>query len=522
MHEMVLMSCQAASRKEILRYAGVRGETYLWLLMHRVECMARPSLSDRRQQAALESIVARRDLLKVGPLALSATVLPGMFRSAKAEETFHPDPKAKAKSIIYLWMGGGVTQLETFDPKPFAPETVRGSLGAVRTSLPGVYFNEVCPNLARIADDLCVVRSFSHDSNDHLMSQVYTLSGRKVTPAELFKHPNIGSIVQHLYGSRNGMPGYIAVPGITRPGPPPHNLFVGGWLGGQYAPFCVGGQPEQPDFTVGEKEYDPSPVAFEDLNPPELRFPDGITLGRLERRANLRATLEQAFQKAEAARLATMDGQYDGALNLLGAPAVRGAFDITQESAATRDAYGRTKIGGRCLLARRLVEAGARFVMVDYGYDPDYGNLWDIHNATVQNFPHVSEMCKRGYNVAGIDRAFAALISDLKQRGLLETTMVVYLTEFGRTPKINSLGGRDHWGACGSMFFAGAGVQAGKVVGESDQHAAYPLTQPIGPADIAATMYTALGIHPEHRVMDVTDRPHPVLDHGIPIAEVLA
>lgn len=472
---------------------------------------------------ALESVIARRDLLKVGPIALSASLLPSMLRPAHAKESFQVDPRAKAKSIIYLWMGGGVTHIDSLDPKPLAPQEIRGTLGAIRTSLPGVYFNESCPDLARIADDLCVVRSFSHDSNDHLMSQVYTLSGRKVTPAELFKHPNIGSIVQHLLGSRGGMPGYIAVPGITRPGPPPHNLFVGGWLGGHTAPFCVGGQPEQPDFTVGEKALDPSPFAAEDLNPPELRYPEGLNLGRLKRRADLRQTLAQSLASVdELPALAAVEGQYGDALNLLAAPQVRDAFDISRESAEIRERYGRTKIGGRCLLARRLVESGARFVMVDYGYDPDYGNLWDIHNVVEQRFPHVSQMVQRGYNVAGMQRAFAALITDLKERGLLETTLVVYLTEFGRTPRINSLGGRDHWGACGSMFFAGAGVQAGKVVGETDAQAAFPLTNPIGPADIAATMYTALGIDPETRVNDITDRPVPVLDHGLPIAEVLA
>ncbi|MEI8383017.1 MAG: DUF1501 domain-containing protein, partial [Planctomycetota bacterium] len=166
--------------------------------------------------------------------------------------------------------------------------------------------------------------------------------------------------------------------------------------------------------------------------------------------------------------------------------------------------------------------AGARFVMVDYGYDADYGNVWDIHNVREQKFPHVSEMVKRGYNVAGIDKAFAALITDLKQRGMLDSTMVVYLTEFGRTPKINSLGGRDHWGKCGSMFFAGAGIQAGQVVGTTDPHAAYPITRPYGPADIAATMYHGLGIEPESRVPDRLNRPVAVMDHGDVISEVLA
>jgi len=468
----------------------------------------------------LKSIVCRRDLLKVGSMAVSASVLPSLMTGGvRAAES----PTARAKSIIFLWMAGGVTHIDSLDPKPEAPEQIRGTLGAIPTAMPGTFFSESCPNLARIASDLAVVRSFSHDSDDHLLSQVYTLSGRKVTAAQLFTEPNIGSIVQYLLGPRNGLPGYLAVPGITRPGPPPHNLFVGGWLGNQYAPFCVGGQPDQPDFTVGEKSENPSPVAREDLNPPELRFPDEITIGRLARRRDLRTTLESALHQAERrSSFSAMEGHYGGALNLLMAPQVRNAFDITDEAETVREAYGRTKIGGRCLLARRLVEAGARFVMVDYGYDSDYGNLWDIHNVREQKFPHVSEMVMRGYNVAGIDRAFAALITDLKQRGLLESTMVVYLTEFGRTPKINGLGGRDHWGKCGSMFFAGAGVRTGQVVGTTDPHAAYPLTRPYGPADIAATMYQGLGIEPEARVPDRLGRPVAVLDHGEPIAEVLA
>jgi hypothetical protein len=478
----------------------------------------------RQQNLALEnlqSLVCRRDLLKVGPLALSASVLPGLFTGAAGAELV-PSAAAKAKSVIYLWMGGGVTHIDSLDPKPEAPEQIRGTLSAIPTSLPGVHFSEVCPNLARIAHDLCTVRSFSHDSDDHLLSQVYTLSGRKVTQAQLFTEPNIGSIVKYLLGPRNGLPGYIAVPGITRPGPPPHNLFVGGWLGNQYAPFCVGGQPDQPDFTIGEKELVPSPLASEDLNPPELRFPQEVTIGRLDRRSQLRSHLEDSLRNLDkSGALPAMEGHFQGALNLLRSPQVRDAFDLTKEADSLRDAYGRTKIGGRCLMARRLVEAGARFVLVDYGYDSDYGNLWDIHNVPEQKFPHVSEMCKRGYNVAGIDRAFAALITDLKQRGLLESTLIVYLTEFGRTPKINSLGGRDHWGACGSMFFAGGGIRTGQVIGTSDKQAAYPLTRPYGPADIAATMYQCLGIEPETRVPDRQGRPSPVLDHGRPIDEAL-
>lgn len=464
----------------------------------------------------------RRDVLRVGALTIGATALPASALRAGASTTVADVNAGKAESVIYLWMGGGVTHLDSFDPKPEAPEEIRGELTAISTSLPGVQFCETLPNLARIADRLSVVRTFSHDSNDHLMSQVYTLSGRKVTPAELFKHPNIGSIVSYLKGPRNGLPGYIAVPGITRPGPPPHNLFVGGWLGSQYGPFALGGQPEQPDFTKGPNLPNPSVEMKEELSPSELRFDGELTIGRLERRADLRKTLESSIRRAEAGgAFETMDGHFDGALHMLTSPEVRGAFDVSAESAGTRDRYGRTKIGGRCLLARRLVEAGARYVMVDYGYDPDYGNLWDIHNAASQNFPHVSKMVQRGYNVAGIDRAFAALIDDLQQRGMLETTLVVFLTEFGRTPKINARGGRDHWGACGSIFFTGASTKVGGVVGQSDKQGGYPVTRGYTPADVAATIYKALGLPLETRVPDVENRPHPLLDHGRAIDDVI-
>ena len=462
-------------------------------------------------------ILPRRDLLRVGSLSIAGSLLPGSLAAGAIE------PRRPADSVIFLWMGGGVTHIDSLDPKPEAPEEIRGTLSAIDTALPGVQFCETCPNLAKMADDLCVVRSFSHDSNDHLLSQVYTLSGRKVTQAQLFSEPNIGAIVSHLLGPRNGLPGYIAVPGITRPGPPPHDLFVGGWLGREYAPFCVGGRPEQPDFTVGEKEDNPAALHVEDLRPKELDYPTELTVGRLSSRASLKTSLEHATRVAETSAVhATADENFESAMHLLTSPDVRQAFDLGAEDEPLRERYGRTKIGGRCLLARRLVEAGARFVMVDYGYDPDYGNLWDIHNASSQNFPHVSQMCQRGYNVAGIDKAFAALIGDLKQRGLLETTLVVFLTEFGRTPKINANGGRDHWGMCGSMFFTGAGVNSGQVIGESDAQAGYPVTEGYGPADIAATMYAAMGIDQDARIRDRENRPHPILDHGGPIPGVLA
>ena len=488
----------------------------------------RGQLTNNQVAAAFPWLIPtkRRNLLKIGSLSLSAAALPGLFRPRVASAAADPPlaTNGKARSVIFLWMGGGVTHIDSFDPKPEAPEEIRGTLSPIATSLPGVQFSEACPELAKIAHKLALVRSFSHDSNDHLLSQAYTLSGRKVPMSQIQTEPNIGSIVSYLHGPRNLLPGYIASYGWTRPGPPPYNMFVGGWLGEQYAPFAVGREPEVMDFaaTCG-RERNPNPHVEDDLKPRSLELLEGLDQARLSRRAELRVAVDGALRRIEQQSAAgVIDGNYDNAFRLLSSQDVRRAFDLTLETDENRASYGRTKIGGRCLMACRLVEAGARFVMVDYGYDPDYGNVWDIHNVREQKFPHVSEMCKRGYSVAGIDKAFAALISDLKQRGLLDSTLVVYLTEFGRTPKINALGGRDHWGACGSMFFAGAGIQKGQVVGTTDKHAAYPLSRGHGPADIAATMYECLGIETETRVPDRFGRPVAVLEHGHAISEVLA
>ncbi len=479
---------------------------------------AAPSCSGPLRDAALGYVPPawnRRQLLRVGSLSVAGVALAnGQPLSAAS--------LPRAKSVIYLMMMGGVTHLDSFDPKPDAPEEIRGTLDPIATKLSGVHFTEVMPNLARLADQLCLVRSYSHASNDHLQSQAHSLSGRNVTLAQIRSEPNIGSIVSHLHGPRGGLPGYLAVPGITRPGPPPTKLFGGGWLGGAYDPFCVGGEPEVPDFTATPKKYDPPAEVDESLAPAELRLLAELDTDRLSRRGQLRQSLDAALRGAETREaFEAVDGHYLNALHLLASAQVRAAFDINRENDAMRQRYGRTKIGGRCLLARRLVEAGARFVMVDYGYDNDYGNLWDNHNVAAQNFPHICEMAKRGYHLAGIDRAFAGLIGDLADRGLLDSTLVVFMTEFGRTPKINKGGGRDHWGMAGSMFFAGGGTRGGQVIGATDAQAAWPVTPGYTPGDVTATIYRAIGIDPHTRLYDRQRRPQFVLPEGEVIPGVL-
>ncbi len=465
--------------------------------------------------AGLEGLVSRRDLLKVGGLTVGASALPASLAAARRPSA------GQAKSVIMLWMAGGVTHIDSFDPKPEAPVEVRGTLTDIPTSMPGVRFCETLPALSRIAHKLAILRSYSHDSNDHLRSQAYTLSGRKVTATQLFSEPNIGSIISHLQGPSNGLPGYIAIPGITRPGPPPNNLFVSGWLGSEHRPYCLGGLPLEPDFTASDKLDDPPSALEDDLTPRSLALGQLMPLERLERRARLRDQFDQALRSlGQDQQLAGLEGKYQGALRMLMTPRIRTAFDLAGEKPGVRETYGRTKLGGRCLMARRLVEAGARFVMVDYGYDSDYGNIWDNHNAVSQNHPPIQQMVKRGYHLAGMDRAFAALVEDLEERGLLDSTLVVFVTEFGRTPKINARGGRDHWGAAGSLFFTGGGVKTGQVIGKTDSQAGSPTTRPYTPGDVTASIYTALGIDHRGWVDDIQDRPRQILEHGRAIPEL--
>jgi hypothetical protein len=257
--------------------------------------------------------------------------------------------------------------------------------------------------------------------------------------------------------------------------------------------------------------------------PEALTLPPGLDGPKLSRRVGLRRALDRALTLADrSGAFESSDAQFQSALGLLGSPTVRRAFDLASEPAAVRDRYGKTKIGRRCLLARRLVEAGARFILVDYGYDPDYGNLWDNHCVPTQRQPHICEMAKRPYHLAGTDRACAALVADLAGRGLLDSTLVVFLTEFGRTPRINKDGGRDHWGAAGSIFLAGGGVLGGQVIGATDRRGAYPTGRRHSPADVAATIYRAVGIRPDAPLRDNQGRPMVALPQGEPIPGVLA
>jgi hypothetical protein len=462
-------------------------------------------------QSSFGPLLTRRDLLRFGTVGVAASALPPNLPAV-------PNPDigpARADSVIVIWLAGGMTHIDSLDPKPDAPVEIRGTLKPIPTRLPGTHFTEVMPNLARILDRLTLIRTYAAGSDDHLIAQSRQLSGRRTNAQQITTEPNIGAIVSMTLGPRAGFPGYIAVPGTTRPGPPPFNLFVGGWLGEQYAPFATGGRPRNDDFTAFVKE-----AAEEEFNQQSLRNFPGLDDPRLTDRRGLRDAFDSRLRRLDGA--AAVGDQYHSAFDMLLSPAVRQSLDLSREPDKLRERYGKTKIGARCLLARRLVEAGAGFVMVDYGYDPEYGNLWDNHRAPVQNQPHICEMAKLPYHLAGTDRACAALIADLHERGLLEDTLVVFLTEFGRTPRINREGGRDHWGAAGSIFFAGGGTRGGQVIGGTDRNGAVPSGPPYSPGDVAATIYRAIGIDGETMLNDRQNRPLPVLPQGEPIPGILA
>jgi len=432
----------------------------------------------------------RRSLLRWGgvTLAASAAQLLGTGNSRAAI----PRGSATADQVLFLWLPGGVTHHESFDPKPEAPEAIRGDIQAIETNVPGVRFAETLPHLAAHMEKIALIRSYAAGTNDHFEGQAYALSGRNKLPGGILSEPNFGSIIHHQLGATGGLPGYVAVPGSTRPGPPNTDMFVPAWLGQRFAPFCTMGEPRRPDFTVRD-----------------LGLPEEISRDRFRKRETLRRQIETTLRTVEASPAPSgMEQLYGRAFELLTSPKVREAFDVHREPESSKQKFGLSKLGQRCLLARRLIDADARFVMVDYGYDwGEYNNLWDNHCAPGQNQPHMWKMCKVAYHLPAVDQAFAALLDDLSQSGRLERTLVVYFTEFGRTPTINSNGGRDHWGYSGSIFFAGGGVAGGQVLGATDNVGGQCRTRTYSPADAVATVYRALGIDPHVTIGDRENRP---------------
>src|SRR5438067_4879581 len=446
--------------------------------------------------------ITRRRLLQVGGLGLLGLNLPGFLRAAEGGRR-----KARARSVIFLHQYGGPSCHDTFDMKPAAPEAVRGELRPVASRLSGVPVCELLPRTAGMMDKVTLVRSVHHTMKNHNSAGYYSLTGyapptddqRLRDSRDLF--PAYGSIVDKFAPAKAGVPTFVAYPHVIRDGsvtPGQHASF----LGKAHDPLFISQDPNSPDFRL-----------------PELSLPDNVSLERLEnRRAVLKLIDEQADLLDFSARARGIDAHYERALTMLSSPGVKKAFDLSSEPTAVREKYGRTTYGQGCLLARRLVEAGARFINVYFAQS--IGGCeggWDTHGF---NDKPMYPILKK-YLLPITDQTLPALLEDLDDRGLLDTTLVVWVGEFGRSPKINNLAGRDHWPHCYPALLAGGGVKRGHVNGASDKIGAYPANEPVRPEDLSATMFHLLGIDPKSEVRDALNRPLPISTGNV-IEDVIA
>ena len=428
----------------------------------------------------------RRDAIRIGGLTALGFGLGDLFQcqNAVAAETTLP---AKAKSCILIWLDGGPTHLETFDPKPDAPQEVRGPFETIATNVSGVRINECFERTANVMDKLAIVRSMTSPLGEHNFGTHYLMTGYKPSPA--LEYPTFGATLSHVRRSEEAvLPPNIAIPKFT------NNIRGQGYLPLATEPFSIGGNPEKADFKV------------EDLD-----FYRGLDLERLDRRRKFVRALESFGDTGDI----SVDPNFERAYNLIASSEAKRAFSLSEESDATRNRYGRTggnSIGQSCLLARRLVERGVPFVTVN-----SVG--WDTHQNLVKlkkRFPS-----DRNAHLPALDRAVSGLITDLSERGMLDETLVVVMGEFGRTPKINENGGRDHWPNVFSVALAGGGVRGGQVIGSSDSMGEYPKDNPVTPPDLSATIYTLLGIDPATELHTRDGRPVRVAPDGSQVVREL-
>ncbi len=435
---------------------------------------------DRRCDAVL-----RRDLLRVGGLSGLGLGLSDWFRLRAAAAT---DRKPSATSCILIWLDGGPSHLETFDLKPDAPQEVRGPFRPISTSVAGIEISEYLQRTAKVMDKVAVIRSMTSTLGEHNFASHYMLTGYKPSPA--LQYPGMPAVTSHLLGEATALPTSIALP-------QPNAMAGIGYLDASAGPFVVEGDPSKADFKV------------KDLSPSIVLSPE-----RFARRRTFRDQVDRIEQSVDAGLLENTDPSFDQAYRLIASQTAREAFDLHRESDKTRGRYGHHQLGQSCLMARRLVEAGAKFVTVT-----DRG--WDTHE-------NLFNRLKEGFTggsvgkIPKLDVAFSALIEDLADRGLLDSTLVIVMGEFGRTPKLNPRGGRDHWPRAFSVALAGGGVRGGQVVGRSDSHGERPADRPVTPADLARTIYHTLGIDGEAELNTRDGRPVRINRDGSLIHELLA
>jgi uncharacterized protein (DUF1501 family) len=407
--------------------------------------------------------VSRRDVLRVGALSYLGLSLPDFLRARHAAADSRS--ASSAKNCILLFMNGGPSHIDIWDPKPDAPAEYRGEFGAIGTNVDGMQLGEHLPKMAQVADKIAVVRSVTSPEGSHERACHLMLTGYRVLPTMEF--PAYGSVLTKEKGFKSSLPPYMAIPQTLRGG-------GGGYLGTVYQPFSIGSPSAQGQFNIRDVR---NPVGEE----------------RMRARAELLKSQDAEFRRNDPdGTLAALDEFYAKAYDLVSSSEAKGAFDLSKEPDALKDRYGRNAFGMGCLLARRLIEAGTRFVTISNGG-------WDTHGNNFQTL--------RTRLLPPVDSAFSSLLADLEDRGLLEDTLVLWMGEFGRTPKINRNGGRDHFPKCQSVVFAGGGVRGGQVVGKSDETASLPVERPVTVEDMAATIYKILGVDAHKSYTTNTGRP---------------
>lgn len=422
------------------------------------------------------NFLSRRDVLSVGAIGGLGLSLGDFFRvqQAQADIKEYASKEGVCKSVIYIFMPGGMAHQETFDPKPFAPVEYRGPLNSIQTNVSGVRISELLPQTAQVTDKLAICRSMTHGEAAHERGTHNMFTGYRPSPA--LQYPSIGSVIAHEFGPKNNLPPYVSIP--NQP-----NEFAGtGYLSSSYASFSLGSDPANNNFQVRD-----------------LKLPNGVDADRFSKRRKLLDIVNDKFRQAEESdKLDALDSFYQRAYAMISSEKAREAFDINQEPDALRDDYGRNTAGARMLCARRLVEAGVRFVTLTYGG-------WDMHD-------NINGGVRR--LLPEFDKGFSALIRDLDQRGMLDSTMVCVATEFGRTPKINATAGRDHWPKVFSIVMAGGGIKQGITYGSSNATASEPEDDALTIEDWATTMYDRLGIVADKELMAPGDRPIEIVDGG--------
>lgn len=431
----------------------------------------------------LERYSSRREFFYVGLLGGIGLTLPQFLRNQALGDTksfgIHTPV---AQGIIHIFLPGGLAHQESFDPKPFAPAEYRGPFGAIDTKLPGIQFGELMKETAQIADKVTLIRSMSHGEAAHERGTHNMFTGYRPSPA--LEYPSIGSVISHELGPRNDLPPYVCVPSV------PNEYANSGYLSSAFGPFALGSDPAQGNFQVRD-----------------LNLPEGVDDARFARRKSLLETVDHHFRSLEESdAIDSMDAFYQHAYKLISSQKAREAFDLKAEPDALKDEYGRNAAGQRMLLARRLIEGGVRFVSLTAG-------SWDHHDNLKGNIQK---------ELPQTDKAIATLIRDLDRRGMLDSTLVMVTTEFGRSPKINATAGRDHWPRVFSTMLAGGGMKQGYVHGASDALGGEVDTDGVSVADLATTLYHQIGINSQSELMSPGNRPIEIVDGGQVLDALLA